>query len=182
MVMTARVSDRRGQGAVEVSNDDGQGTAEGAHGPTLTESEVTQLNGLEHLSGSVDRGRLDMCEMLSDDETLTALEHYAPLFEQMGVSVGPALKTLKTVRSLRRLERRLEAALWLVHRHLVAKVGPIASLSSDVHRLVIATPEGSPVRAAFAVFEERWQKVFAKGGRPAKETSTPSGNEPNAPR
>ena len=65
------------------------------------------------------------------------------------------------------LINRLDTALAIVQRNLADAVDPIATASSEVHRLVAAAPEHSKVRAAFAQMEKRWQETF-KGGRPTK--------------
>lgn len=105
---------------------------------------------------------------LADDETLASLESYRDAFYAAGIDVDPALTTLPLALKLQRLEQRLALAQALVHRHLVATMSPLASLSSDLHRMVGGTPEGSAMRGAFMAFEARWGQTFTGGARGTK--------------
>ncbi len=147
----------------------------------LTDADVTLARSLAPITGGVDRARFTVAEVLLDDETLAALETYAPVFEGMSVNVGPAVKAIPMALRLEALERHLIAAQALVHRHLAKTVEPIASISSDVHRIVAASPEGSAIRDAFSMLEKRWTQVYGKGGRPAaSKADAPA--EPKTPR
>jgi hypothetical protein len=150
------------------------------HGEVLTAVEVALLNSIEYVTGSVDRTNVSIAETLLDDESLGALGKYAPTFEVMGINVTQALASMQDAQDLMRLERRLELARVHVHRQLAVKLNPISSMTSDVHAVLASLPEGSPMLAAFATHMEQWQKLFAKGGRPAKAPATPA--DPNAPR
>lgn len=145
------------------------------HKSTLDADEVTLLNGLPTGAARAERAKLTQAETLMDEETLAGLKRYRSFFESADVDVSEALAALPRALLLRSLKHRLEAALAIVQRNLADAVEPIATASSEVHRLVAAAPEHSKVRAAFAQMEKRWQETF-KGGRPAKA----AGEEPAA--
>ncbi len=127
--------------AVRAPHDDpAQVVFAAVHEPTLTATEVTFLNSLTERVAVDERTRFDMAQMLGDDETLAALHTYRALFDTAGIDVDPALHTLPHALRLERLERRLALAQSLVHRHLVATMSPLASRSSDLHRLVVGPP------------------------------------------
>ncbi len=149
---------------------------------TLTDADVTLARSLSPLTGSVDRARFVAAELLVDDETLAALETYAQVFEGMSVNVGPAVSAIPQALRLEALERHLIAMQALVHRHLATTVEPIASISSDVHRIVAASPEGSAIRDAFSMFEKRWTQLYGKGGRPAASKADAAPAAPKSPR
>jgi hypothetical protein len=152
---------------------------EGAH--TISDEDVELLRRLGPAAGGVDRARFGVAELLVDDETLTALVTYAPVFMAMGVNVGPALEAIPEALRLEALERHLASSQTLVHRHLAEKVEPIAAISSGVHRVVAASPEGSAIRGAFSMLEKRWNQLYGKGGRSAnKSDATPV--DPKPPR
>ena len=56
-------------------------------------------------------------------------------------------------------------------RHIATTVKPVVGIVSDVRRMVVATPEGSSVRDAFATFDGKWREAFPGGGRPAAKAS-----------
>ncbi len=149
---------------------------------TLTDADVALARSLSPLTGAVDRARLVAAEVLLDDETLAALETYAPVFEGMSINVAPAVEAIPLALRLEALERRLIATQALVHRHLAKTVEPIASISSDVHRVIAATPEGSAIRDAFSMLEKRWTQLYGKGGRASASKADAPAAEPKTPR
>ncbi len=145
------------------------------HKATLDPDEVALLNGLPTGAARAERAKLTQAETLMDEETLAGLQRYRSFFASADVDVSEALAALPRALVLRALKHRLEGALAIVQRNLADAVDPIATASSEVHRLVAAAPEHSKVRAAFAQMEKRWQETF-KGGRASKAT----GEEPAA--
>jgi hypothetical protein len=145
------------------------------HQSTLDADEVALLNSLPTGAARAERAKLTQAETLMDEETLAGLERYRSFFESADVDVSDALAALPRALALRALKHRLDTALAIVQRNLADAVDPIATASSEVHRLVAAAPEHSKVRAAFAQMEKRWQETF-KGGRPAKaaDDATPA--------
>ena len=137
------------------------------HQATLDADEVALLNSLPTGAARAERAKLTQAETLMDEETLAGLERYRSFFESADVDVSDALAALPRALALRALKHRLDTALAIVQRNLADAVDPIATASSEVHRLVAAAPEHSKVRAAFAQMEKRWQETF-KGGRPTK--------------
>ena len=103
-----------------------------------------------------------------DDDTVAALERYQDFFRYGDVDVRPALQVLPHAVKLARLKQRLDLASALVSRQIAATVKPVVGVVSDVRRMVVATPEGSSVRDAFATFDRNWREAFPGGGRPAK--------------
>lgn len=153
-----------------------QGTSDSAS--LLTVDDIALLASLGPVTGSVEHSRFSVAEVLVDAETLQALETFGAVFAALSVNVGPAVQAVPTALRLEALERRLAAAQTLVHRHLVLTVAPIASVSADVHRVIIGSPEGSIVRSSFTKMEKRWRDRFGKGGRPRGKTAS----APNAPK
>ena len=176
-----RNRDKRSPDKIEVV--DTQATeVRGHHAQLLTAHEVSSLNALDPQMRGGEGARYDIAETLMDDETLSSLKHYRSFFEMGGVSVGATVDALPEVIALARLERRLDHAREAVHRNLLARVAPLADTASEVHRLLVGTPEHSPMRAAFEVFEGRWRDTF-RGGRATKsEARTPVADPARQPK
>lgn len=152
-----------------------------SRGETLTAEDVAAINVLKNPPGDVERARFDVAETLMDEETVALLARYRPFFETGGVDVATMTELLPRALELQRLERRLAAAQALVHRNLLATVGPVATAAGDIHRMIAATPEHSPLHAAFSLFEKRWQDTFRGGGRPAKGAVEEPPADPSQP-
>ena len=153
------------------------------HPNTLDHEDFVLLNSLDEVTGDPERIRGDMAELLMDEETVEALRHYQIFFETGGVDVGAAVETLPRAIRLHRLKRRLEGALGLLQRHIHRTSEPLVSITSDVHRLLAATPEGSAIRASFALFEKNWQSTFRGGRAPTESAPTPTpSTDPTTPR
>lgn len=146
-----------------------------AHEDPLTTEDFALLNSLGEVVNVTDRVRTDMAELLMDEETVGALQRYAVFFETGGVPVVGAVAALPKAIRLYRLKRRLELAQALVQRHILATTEPVVGVTSGVHKMIVGTPGGSALRAAFSLFLNKWQDTF-RGGRPVSEesVSTPS--------
>lgn len=151
-----------------------------AHDPNLTHEEFTLLNSLEHVSGTVDRAMFAQAETVLDEKTVASLHKYAHTFEVMGVPVGDAVANIDDAEKLMELKKRLDLANAVVQRQLAVKLAPIAAAASSVHAVLASLPEGSPMLDAFNAHMEAWQKLYGKGGRPAKAVVTPA--DPVTPR
>jgi hypothetical protein len=138
-----------------------------AREPLLCASDLALLSSLDPEVAGDEHVRSDMLALLTEDETLEALARYAPVFTSLGVHAGPSIATVQRLRQLQRLRRRLDLAQGLVTRHLQATGAPSKDFVSDLHRLLAATPEQSPLRVAFSLFLEQWKSTF-RGGRPTK--------------
>ncbi len=142
------------------------------HEAVLSPEDYTFLASLpEQRAG--DRRRSDMALLLADEDTRQALVHYADFFAFAGVDVAPAVEAIPRLVALQRLVRRLELAQELVRRHLNAEGERVSTVASDVHRLLVATPEGSSVRTAFAAFDDRWRETFRGGNRASHTEDSP---------
>ncbi len=148
----------------------GKASAAEMHKATLDPEEVALLNGLATGAARAERAKVVQAETLMDDETLDGLRRYQGFFESADVDVSEALTALPHAIALRALKLRLESATAIVQRRLADTVEPIATVSSEVHRLVVAAPEHSKMRAAFGLMEKRWQETW-RGGRPGKAAS-----------
>lgn len=144
----------------------GAQAAKPRHQCVLTQEQYALLLTLAEQHASSDRVRADMASLLTDAETLAALQNYADFFAFGGVNVGPAIEALPRAIKLQQLKRQLDLASELVQRHIVATSEPVVAVVSDVRRMVMATPEGSAVRDAFTVLDGRWRETF-RGGRTA---------------
>jgi hypothetical protein len=138
------------------------------HDAPLTAEEFAFLQGLGNQVALGETVRVDLAELLMDDDTVTALARYQDFFRYGDVDVGPALEALPHAVKLKRLKQRLDLASAMVGRQMAAAVKPVVGVVSDVRRMVAATPEGSSVRDAFATFDGKWREAFPGGGRPAK--------------
>jgi len=147
-----------------------KGRAAELHKATIDGAEVVLLNSLPTGPARAERAKVVQAETLMDDDTLDALRRYQSFFESADVDVSEALTALPHAIALRALKLRLETATAIVQRRLADTVEPIATVSSEVHRLVVAAPEHSKMRAAFGLMEKRWQETY-KGGRPGKVAS-----------
>ena len=154
--------------------------AKGHHAQLLSTDDVAKINTLDTQVKGGEGARYDIAETLMDPETLSSLQHYRSFFEMGGVTVDDALDTLPDVIELARMERHLTRALEVVHRNLRARVAPLGDTASNVHRLIVGTPEHSAMRAAFQVFEQRWRETFP-GGRPPKTEAANAPAEPARP-
>jgi len=158
-----------------------EGPSNGAmHDAALTEEEVAFLLSLGNRVALGEPVRVDLADLLMDDDTVAALARYQDFFRYGDVDVGPALQVLPHAVKLKRLKQRLDLASALVARHIAATVKPVVGVVSDVRRMVVATPEGSSVRDAFASFDGRWREAFPGGGRPAAKAASEAKSEPKA--
>lgn len=151
------------------------------HGPVLTPEDYTLLVSLpEQLAGA--RVRSDMGLLLADEDTRESLIRYTDFFAFGGVDVTPTVAAIPKMISLRRLQQHLDLAQELVRRHINAEGEPIAAIASDVRRLVMGTPEGSAMRAAFATFDARWRDTFRGGRTPSADETTEDTSKPASPK
>lgn len=151
------------------------------HEPTLTAADYTLLASLpEQRAG--DRVRSDMGLLLADEDTNQSLVRYGDFFAFGGIDVKPAVETLPKLIALQRLLKHLELSTELVRRHINAVGEPAAEVCSDVRRLVMATPEGSAMRAAFATFDARWRETFRGGRSPAADDNAADTSKPAQPK
>lgn len=149
---------------------------EALHHAPLTEEELAFLCKLGNRVAFGETIRSDLAALLMDPDTIDALRRYRDFFRYGDVDVGPALEVLPHAAKLQQLQRRLDLASALVGRHIAATVKPVVGVVSDVRRMVVATPEGSSVRDAFATFDARWRETFPGGARTAPKTA----DEPKA--
>lgn len=160
-----------------------------AQGPkaTASESHPMSLQDYEFLAKldpqvtGDDRVRSDMIALLTDDETIEALATWAATLAVLGLHAAPSTATTQKLKRLQRLRRRIELSQALVTRHMQATGAPLQDFVSELHRIVDATPEHSPLRVGFSLFLERWQNTFRGPGRPAK-AATPAPPTPDAPK
>jgi hypothetical protein len=159
-----------------------------AHADPLTAEDFALLNSLGEVVNVNDRVRTDMAELLMDEETVQALQHYAVFFETGGVLITGAMAALPRAILLYRLKRRLQLAEALVQRHIVATSEPVVGVTSGVHKMIVGTPVGSALRAAFSLFLNKWQDTF-RGGRAPSEVeegattpATPTNDNATKPR
>jgi len=141
------------------------------HDAPLSAEEYAFLQSLGNRVALGETVRVDLAELLMDDDTVSALGRYQEFFRFGDVDVGPALEVLPHAVKLKRLKQRLDLASAMVSRHMAATVKPVVGVVSDVRRMVVATPEGSSVRDAFATFDQNWREAFPGGGRPAAKAS-----------
>lgn len=148
-------------------------TASGAMHPSpLTPEDYAFIANLPEQRVS-DRVRSDMALLVTDEDTQAALERYRDFFAFGGVNVDPAIEALPRLMQLLKVQKHMTLAMELLQRHITAASEPVVSVTSDVHRLVIGTPEGSAVRSAFATFDERWRDTF-RGGRTVGTDEAPA--------
>ncbi len=143
------------------------------HDPVLTVVEFALLNSLVHVTGSIDRAMIAQAETVLDADTIAAFKKYAATFDVMGVPVGEAVANIDDAQHLMSLKKRLDLASAVVQRQLSVKLAPIAAAASSVHSVLASLPEGSPMLDAFDTHMDRWQKLYGKGGRPAKVVAPP---------
>lgn len=150
-----------------------EGTAGDAamHDAPLTEEEFAFLRSLGNRVALGEMVRVDLADLLMDDDTVASLARYQEFFRFGDVDVGPALEVLPHAVKLKRLKQRLDLASAMVGRQMAATVKPVIGIVSDVRRMVVATPEGSSVRDAFATFDGKWREAFPGGGRPATKNA-----------
>ena len=125
-----------------------------------------------------ERVRSDMIALLTDDETVDALAVHAPTLAAIGLHAVPSTATMQKLKRLQRLRRRLELSQALVTRHMQTTGAPLQDFVSELHRIVEATPEHSPLRVAFSLFLDRWQNTFRGPGRPAKADAARKTDDP----
>jgi hypothetical protein len=135
----------------------------------LTEADCQFVLTLDPRVQGDERVRSDMLQLLTEPETVAALNKYGPVLTTLGIDPAPAVATTAHIRKLQRARRRLELTQSLVTRHLQASGAPAMEIVSKLHRVIEGTPENSPMRVAFSLFLEQWQSTF-RGGRPAKST------------
>jgi hypothetical protein len=138
----------------------------------LTRDDLTFLQTLDPRIDGDNNVRRDILALLADEETLAALTRHSAFFDSAGVDVRPtadsAIKTLRLVR----LRDKLELATSVVNRHIQTTGAPTVGTVSAIHNAIIGTVANSPVRLAFASFENKWRSLF-KGGRTRKATEKP---------
>ncbi len=177
MAMPAvNLKDKQGEGEAPANRQQAPQT-EPLHEAVLTREDYVFLASLPEQRAIGSQVRADMADLLTDEETLSALERYKDFFAFGGVDAGPAIAALPRAIKLKRVRRQLLLMLDLVQRHTMATAEPIVGVVSDVRRMVVGTPEGSAVRDAFAVFDERWRETF-RGGRAASRDDAPEPADP----
>ncbi len=165
--------------AGKAANQNGADDAERG-GAILTQGDIALLRSLTAVSGNVDRARVAVAETLLDEETLSALESFAHVFDGVSIDVKPAIAAMPESIKLEALERHLALALTLVHRHLALHVEPIAAVASSVHRIIASTPEDSTIRASFSMFEKRWAQLYSKSSRASSKAEDGTTPKPDA--
>jgi hypothetical protein len=139
----------------------------------LTRDDLTYLQTLDPRIAGDNNLRRDVLTLLADEETLAALTRYAAFFDTAGVDVRPtadsATKTLRLVR----LRDKLELATSVVNRHIQTTSAPAVGAVSAIHNAIIGTAPNSPVRIAFASFENQRRSLF-KSGRTRKAADKPT--------
>jgi hypothetical protein len=143
--------------------------------PVLTVADCEVVAALDPAVTVDAHARGDMLDLLTDEETLDALAKYASVFNAVGIPVTPVTASLPQIQKLQRVRRHLELALDVVNRNLHATGAPAAETVSSLRRFITSTPERSPLRIAFSLFNARWEETFRAQGRPTKtaEKSTP---------